>query len=83
VILNGTPFPHASDLDGTGAMGGGSGSIQEAFEMGFNFGEIWPEGTEEAQQRLALHRLVRSRRPCRHADFGHDTAHGLDGRQHQ
>src|SRR4028119_2085215 len=47
VFLNGTPFRMRPTLMGTGAMGGGSGSIQEAFEMGFNFGEIWPEGTEE------------------------------------
>jgi beta-galactosidase len=46
VFLNGTPFRMRPTLMGN-TMGAGSGSIQEAFEMGFNFGEIWPEGTEE------------------------------------
>jgi beta-galactosidase len=63
VMLNGTPFRMRPTLMGN-TDGAGSGSIQEAFEMGFNFGEIWPGGTEERSSRLALHRLVRSRRPC-------------------
>ncbi|HEX8833143.1 MAG TPA: glycoside hydrolase family 2 TIM barrel-domain containing protein, partial [Abditibacteriaceae bacterium] len=45
VMLNGTPFRMRPTLMGN-AMGAGSGSIPEALEMGFNFGEIWPDGTE-------------------------------------
>jgi beta-galactosidase len=40
--------PHASDLDGNWRHGRRSGSIEEAFEMGFNFGEIWPEAPKSA-----------------------------------
>jgi beta-galactosidase len=46
VMLNGTPFRMRPFLLGTSAMGGGD-TLSDAFELGYNFGEIWPEGTEE------------------------------------
>jgi len=46
VMLNGTPFRMRPFLLGTSAMGGGDG-LSDAFELGYNFGEIWPGGTEE------------------------------------
>ncbi|HEX8833298.1 MAG TPA: hypothetical protein VF719_03820, partial [Abditibacteriaceae bacterium] len=54
VFLNGTPFRIRPTLMGSGAMGGGSGSIKEARDLGFNFGEIWPESVEE-RSRDASH----------------------------
>src|SRR4028118_1180518 len=45
VFLNGTPFRMRPTLMGN-YMGAGSGTVQEALEMGFNFGEIWPEDIE-------------------------------------
>ena len=46
VFLNGTPFRIRPTLMGMSAMGAGSGSIPAALELGYNFGEIWPEDIE-------------------------------------
>jgi beta-galactosidase/beta-glucuronidase len=46
VFFNGNPFRMRPTLMGSGAMGAGSGSIQAALELGYNFGEIWPEDIE-------------------------------------
>ncbi|HEX8834825.1 MAG TPA: glycoside hydrolase family 2 TIM barrel-domain containing protein, partial [Abditibacteriaceae bacterium] len=46
IFFNGTPFRVRPTLMGSGAMGAGSGSIQAALELGYNFGEIWPEDIE-------------------------------------
>ncbi|HEX8833032.1 MAG TPA: hypothetical protein VF719_02465, partial [Abditibacteriaceae bacterium] len=46
VFLNGTPFRIRPTLMDSGAAGLGSDNLQEAREMGFNFGELWPGGTE-------------------------------------
>jgi beta-galactosidase len=54
VFLNGTPFRIRPTLLGSGAMGGGSDSIKEARELGYNFGELWPENVE-ARSRAAEH----------------------------
>jgi beta-galactosidase len=47
VYLNGTPFRVRPTLMNSGGAGLGSDSLKEAREMGFNFGELWPGGTEE------------------------------------
>jgi beta-galactosidase len=47
VLLNSTPFRIRPTLMGTGAMGGGSDSVKEARDLGYNFGEIWPESIED------------------------------------
>jgi beta-galactosidase len=46
VYLNGNPFRMRPFLVGSGPMGAGS-SLTEAFDLGYNFGEIWPESVEE------------------------------------
>ena len=52
VFLNGTPFRLRPTLMGSGASGTGSDSIKEARELGYNFGELWPENIE-ARSRAA------------------------------
>jgi beta-galactosidase len=47
VFLNGTPFRMRPTLIEAVNAGAGSNNLTEAQQMGFNFGEIWPEGTEE------------------------------------
>ncbi len=47
VFLNGTPFRIRPTLMGSGAAGLGSNNLKEARDMGFNFGELWPGGTED------------------------------------
>jgi len=47
IFLNGTPFRIRPTLMGSGAPGVGSTSLKEARELGFNFGEFWPESVEE------------------------------------
>ena len=54
VFLNGTPFRIRPTLMGSGAPGMGSDSIKEARELGYNFGELWPEDVE-ARSRAADH----------------------------
>jgi beta-galactosidase len=54
VFFNGTPFRIRPTLMGSSAMGGGSSGIEEARELGFNFGELWPENVEE-RSRDASH----------------------------
>ncbi len=46
VFLNGTPFRMRPFLLGGSPMGAGD-TLNEAFELGYNFGEIWPESIEE------------------------------------
>ncbi|HEY0072911.1 MAG TPA: hypothetical protein VGB77_02335, partial [Abditibacteriaceae bacterium] len=53
VFLNGTPFRIRPTLMGSGAAGLGSVSIKEARELGYNFGELWPENTEERSRDAA------------------------------
>jgi beta-galactosidase len=45
VFLNGTPFRMRPFLLGGSPMGAGD-SLDEAFELGYNFGENWPEDIE-------------------------------------
>ncbi|HEX8834912.1 MAG TPA: glycoside hydrolase family 2 TIM barrel-domain containing protein, partial [Abditibacteriaceae bacterium] len=47
VFLNGTPFRMRPTLMNAVNAGAASNNLTEAIEMGFNFGEIWPAGTEE------------------------------------
>jgi beta-galactosidase len=54
VYLNGTPFRIRPTLLGSGAAGSGSNSIKDARELGYNFGELWPENVE-ARSRDAGH----------------------------
>ncbi len=51
VFLNGTPFRMRPFLLGSSPMGTGN-SLQEAFELGYNFGEIWPESIEERSSAI-------------------------------
>ena len=54
VFLNGTPFRIRQTLMGSGHLGLGSNDIKEARELGYNFGELWPENVEE-RSRDARH----------------------------
>ena len=47
VFLNGTPFRIRPTLMNSGGARLGDNGLKEAREMGFNFGELWPGGTEE------------------------------------
>jgi beta-galactosidase len=54
VYLNGTPFRIRPTLIESGNMGAGSNNFKEARELGYNFGELWPENAEE-RSRDARH----------------------------
>jgi beta-galactosidase len=54
VFLNGTPFRIRPFLLGTSAPDSGSQRLKEARELGYNFGELWPENVEE-RSRDASH----------------------------
>jgi beta-galactosidase len=54
VFFNGTPFRIRPTLLGSSAAGGGSSGVKDARELGFNFGELWPENIEE-RSRDASH----------------------------
>jgi beta-galactosidase len=47
VFLNNTPFRIRPMLMNSGGAGLANNGLKEAREMGFNFGELWPGGTEE------------------------------------
>lgn len=51
VFLNGTPFRMRPFLLGGSPMGMGD-SLSDAFELGYNFGEIWPESIEERSSAI-------------------------------